>query len=260
MAQKTNPLAFRSLNNFKNSFFHQQVYKKNSSPYILKEHKIIRFFINNFFKNTNLVLHSFNYTKTYQGTVFLSLKYVYVPQINDIESTKLLCCSTIEKAFIYGFSRFFRDIPIVASFYNLEKDKKTALTPMNMRGSFFNSSELACYLHVLTSIKGSAFFLANILSSKLYQMRSRADRKSQARFLSFVAYMLSYIFEQNHVGIEGIKVAIKGRINGVPRSKIWSASEGKMSLQRIDSDIDYYYLSSGTVYGTFGIKVWINYG
>ena len=47
MAQKTNPLAFRSLNNFKNSFFHQQVYKKNSSPYVLKEHKIIRFFINN---------------------------------------------------------------------------------------------------------------------------------------------------------------------------------------------------------------------
>ena len=42
MAQKTNPLAFRSLNNFENSFCHQQVYKKNLSPYVLKEHKKIK--------------------------------------------------------------------------------------------------------------------------------------------------------------------------------------------------------------------------
>ena len=91
-------------------------------------------------------------------------------------------------------------------------------------------------------------------------MRSRSDRKSQVRFLSFVSNLLSFIVEHNTVGIEGVKVGIKGRINGVPRSKTWSSCEGKMTLQRIDSKVDYYYLPSETVYGTFGIKVWINYG
>jgi hypothetical protein len=55
MAQKTNPLAFRNLNNFENSFCHQQVYKKKLSPYVLKEHKKIKSFVESFFKNTNLV-------------------------------------------------------------------------------------------------------------------------------------------------------------------------------------------------------------
>ena len=50
MAQKTNPLAFRSLNNFENSFCHQQVYKKNLSPYVLKEHKKIKSFVESFLK------------------------------------------------------------------------------------------------------------------------------------------------------------------------------------------------------------------
>jgi ribosomal protein S3 len=90
-------------------------------------------------------------------------------------------------------------------------------------------------------------------------MRSRSERKSQARFLVFVSNLLLHIYDHNSVGIKGIRVAIKGRINGVPRSKTWETGQGKMSLQRIDADIDYSYFPSDTVYGTFGIKVWINY-
>jgi ribosomal protein S3 len=91
-------------------------------------------------------------------------------------------------------------------------------------------------------------------------MRSRIDRKSQTRFLVFVNNLLEHVFKHNDLNIKGIRVNINGRVNGVPRSKSWCCSEGKMSLQRIDAKIDYYYLPSQTVYGTFGIKVWINYG
>jgi hypothetical protein len=260
MAQKTNPISFRSLNNFENFYCHQQIYNKNFHPYVLKEHKKAKSFIERFFKNTNLVLHSFQFTKTYKGIVFLSLKFVFVSFQNDRESTKLIHYSTLEKAFVHGFSRLFFDTPVSISFFNLEKDKKVQMVPMSIKGPFFNSSEIVSYLYVLTSMKGSAFFFANILSLKLHQMRSRVDRKSQTRFLSFVTSLLSYVFEHNHVDIEGIKVGIKGRINGVPRSKMWTTHRGKISLQKINSEIDYYYLPSETVYGTFGIKVWINYG
>ena len=117
------------------------------------------------------MLHSFNFTKTYQGIAFLSIKYVSVPYRNDREYTKFICCSTIEKAFIYGFSRLFIDTPIAISFFNLEKDNKPLLIPISTRGSFFNSSEIASYLYVLTSIKGSAFFFANIQFKNLTKYR-----------------------------------------------------------------------------------------
>ncbi len=260
MAQKANPLAFRSLNNFENSFCHQQVYKKNLSPYVLKEHKKIKSFVESFFKSTNLVLHSFKFVKTYQGIAYLYIKYVHVSDRDVRESSKSIYCSNIERAFLCGFSKLCYNVPISVSFFNLEKGAKQKIPATNIKGTFFNVTELATYLHVLTSVKGSAFFLANILSSKLHNMRSRSDRKSQVRFLSFVSNLLSFIIEHNTVGIEGVKVGIKGRINGVPRSKTWSSCEGKMTLQRIDSKVDYYYLPSETVYGTFGIKVWINYG
>jgi hypothetical protein len=216
--------------------------------------------VESFFKNTNLVLHSFKFVKTYQGIAYLYVKYVHISDRDVRESPKRIYCSNIEKAFLYGFSKLCGNVPISVSFFNLEKGAKQNLSSMNIKGTFFNTSELATYLQVLTSVKGSAFFLANILSFKLHNMRSRSDRKSQVRFLSFVSNLLSFVIEHNTVGIEGVKVGIKGRINGVPRSKTWSSREGKMTLQRIDSKVDYYYLPSETVYGTFGIKVWINYG
>jgi len=162
--------------------------------------------------------------------------------------------------FFTAFLDSFLLLPYWFPFLTWIRAKKKASLPITIKGSPFTTAELSCYLNVLTSTKGSAFFLANILSSKLHKMRSRVDRKSQARFLVFVNNLLTHTFNNNSIKIKGIRVNINGRVNGVPRSKSWCASEGKMSLQRIDAKIDYYYLPSQTVYGTFGIKVWINYG
>ncbi len=260
MAQKINPLAFRCLNNFEDSFCQQQVYKRSSLPYALQENKKVMLFIRRFFKTFNLVLHSFKFVKTSQGIAHLSVKYVPSQSRGEKDFNKFVNFSTLENAFLYSFSRFFSTTPILVSFFNLDKGKKKASLPITIKGSPFTTAELSCYLNVLTSTKGSAFFLANILSSKLHKMRSRVDRKSQARFLVFVNNLLTHTFNNNSIKIKGIRVNINGRVNGVPRSKSWCASEGKMSLQRIDAKIDYYYLPSQTVYGTFGIKVWINYG
>lgn len=260
MAQKINPLTFRSLKNFEDSFCQQQTYNRSSLPYALEEHKKIMLFVRRFFNNFNLILHSFKFVKTSQGVTHLSLKYVHVPSRNEKDFVKLVKYSTLENAFTHSFSRFSSDTPLLVSFLNLSKGKKKPSIPSTLKGSPFPTAEISNYFNVLTSTKGSAFFLTNLLSSKLHKMRSRTDRKSQARFLVFISSLLTHVYKHNNVGIKGIKVGISGRINGAPRSKSWSAIEGKMSLQRIDTDIDYYYLPSQTVYGTFGVKVWINYG
>ena len=176
----------------------------------------------------------------------MSIKYVYVQSRNEKDILKLVKFSTLENAFLHSFSRFLSTTPILVSFLNLDKGKKKTSSQITIKGSPFPTAELSCYLNVLTSIKGSAFFLANILSSKLHKMRSRVDRKSQARFLVFVNNLLEHTFKHNDINIKGIRVNINGRINGVPRSKSWNCCEGKMSLQRIDTKIDYYYCYSSS--------------
>lgn len=259
MAQKINPLSFRDLKNYEDSFCQQQTYNRSSLPYVLDEHRKIRVFIRRFFKNFNLILHSFKYVKTSQGVAQMCIKYVSSVQRNDKDSIKLVKLASLENAFIYIFSKFFPATPFLLSFMNLDKSEKK-VSSVTMKGSPFSNNEMNSYLNVLLTVKGSAFFLSNIISSQLQFMRSRADRKSQARFLVFISNLLTYVYKNNTTNIKGIKVSIHGRINGVPRSKAWSASEGKLSLQRIDTEMDYYYLPSQTVYGTFGVKVWINYG
>jgi len=264
MAQKIHPINFRSGHNFENLSCLQQAYGDKYKPYVLREHLMVTNYVKGFFKNFDLRLHSFKYNKTIQGVAHLTIKYVPTPSRfeKDSFSVKSLQFSTVEKAFLYGLSEILPKQSLRVSFLNLlkSKGKKENSLPSNLNTYLFSTSELSGYLKALLSTKGGAFFLANILSTKLCKMRSRADRKSQNRFLVFIKLLLSYILKHNLVGIKGLRVSIKGRINGAPRSKSWVASEGKMSLQCMDAKIDYSYLPSQTVYGTFGVKVWINYG
>ena len=91
-------------------------------------------------------------------------------------------------------------------------------------------------------------------------MENKPTETSRRQSNEGVRVKISPEVEKQSNANEGLRVNIKGRINGVPRSKNWVAYEGKMSLQCIDAVVDYSYLPTHTVYGTFGVKVWINYG
>lgn len=57
--------------------------------------------------------------------------------------------------------------------------------------------------------------------------------------------------------IKGLKVSIKGRFSGAPRSKIRVFERGQIPLQTFKHEISYALTHSHTSYGVFGIKVWI---
>ena len=265
MAQKTNPIIYRNLQNFEDASYEQQSYKGCTLPYVISEQRKVLMFLQRFFNSLNLVLHSFKYVKSSVGTVFIAIKYTSAlsPKEKKAPEFKMrgLRFSTLEEAFLYGLSVILPTTPIKVSFFLLDKENfgGIAIVPGPFRGSPFAVSEHLSNLKILLTKKGSAPFLASIISTKLQKMRSRFERKSQSRFLSFLKTLLSCIQEKNAVCIQGLRINIKGRVNGAPRSKFWVAHEGKMSLQRVDNKIDYFYLPSETVYGTFGIKVWINY-
>jgi ribosomal protein S3 len=76
-------------------------------------------------------------------------------------------------------------------------------------------------------------------------------------FLNFFKRTLILMINSKISCIHGIKVLIKGRFNGKPRSSSKLLQIGKISLQTLDAKISYSQSVAFSQYGTFGIKVWI---
>lgn len=61
-------------------------------------------------------------------------------------------------------------------------------------------------------------------------------------------------------GAQGVKLVVKGRLDGVEIARQETFSWGKMPLHTLRSDIDYSRGAAHTIYGTVGVKVWIYKG
>jgi len=64
---------------------------------------------------------------------------------------------------------------------------------------------------------------------------------------------------QNYA-VEGVRIALSGRLDGSEMSRSEYATEGKIPLTTIRADIDYAKKTAYTKYGTVGVKVWIYKG
>lgn len=61
-------------------------------------------------------------------------------------------------------------------------------------------------------------------------------------------------------GALGVKVIIKGRLNGAEIARSEMLTTGSVPLHTLRADIDYCRLAAHTTYGAIGIKVWIYKG
>ena len=122
--------------------------------------------------------------------------------------------------------------------------------------------EPAYFWHTLLSSQtctSESYFIANFICEKLESLRSKTNKKLQGRTILLLEKLLYFIYHNNKTTIKGIKIQVKGRINGVARSKKAVISCGTLSLQQIDSKIDFLYQQVLTVFGCFGIKIWVRY-
>jgi len=69
---------------------------------------------------------------------------------------------------------------------------------------------------------------------------------------------LDKIMQSKEVG--GVKVQIKGRLNGADIARTEWLKKGKVPLHTLRSNIDYAQVTAFTTYGTIGIKIWIYKG
>lgn len=80
------------------------------------------------------------------------------------------------------------------------------------------------------------------------------------RRVSYRRAIKSAVQRAMETGAKGIKVSIKGRLNGVEIARGETFTEGKIPLHTLRANIDYAFYPAWTTYGTIGIKVWIYKG
>jgi len=78
-----------------------------------------------------------------------------------------------------------------------------------------------------------------------------------AHRVSFRRAMKSAITSTMRMGAEGIKVMCAGRLGGAEIARTEQYKEGRIPLQTLRADIDYASVTSHTIYGAIGVKVWI---
>jgi len=61
-------------------------------------------------------------------------------------------------------------------------------------------------------------------------------------------------------GAKWVKIQIGGRLNGAEMARKETFKDGRIPLQTLRADVDYYYTQANTKYGVLGIKVWIYKG
>jgi small subunit ribosomal protein S3 len=78
--------------------------------------------------------------------------------------------------------------------------------------------------------------------------------------IPFRRVMKQAINRVERAGALGVRIVVKGRLNGVEIARAEMLSSGKVPLHTLRADIDYARGVANTTYGAIGIKVWIYKG
>ena len=78
--------------------------------------------------------------------------------------------------------------------------------------------------------------------------------------ISFRRAMKMAVASTMRMGAEGIKIQVAGRLNGAEMARTESKKDGRIPLHTFRANIEYTSITSETIYGNIGVKVWVNKG
>lgn len=121
--------------------------------------------------------------------------------------------------------------------------------------NYFVETLETLYFVIRTFGFGNAYLLSQLL---VFLLENTRRQVSIAKFLKKSLEVFFHLMPQHYFAIDGIKILIKGRFNKRRRTKKIVLQQGQISLQTIKTPIDYFQTQAVTIYGSFGIKVWIS--
>ena len=109
----------------------------------------------------------------------------------------------------------------------------------------------------------SSLLLCVYLSSIIprFCKKKRQSRKINP-FLKSLKSVVKLMFSspfKSQLNVKGVKITIRGRINGSRRKRVYSITKGCSSTQSFGNQVNYYVADAFTIFGILGIKVWIIY-
>jgi small subunit ribosomal protein S3 len=112
---------------------------------------------------------------------------------------------------------------------NLSKEKKIIINLIEIKEPYKEASLLADYI--------------------VEQLEKRVQFKRAVKKAISLAY--------SEGQVEGIKVQVSGRLNGAEIARSEWLREGRVPLQTLRADIDYFNKTAQTIYGILGVKIWL---
>lgn len=143
----------------------------------------------------------------------------------------------------------FRCVNKDLSFLKITQRKNFILL-QKFRNTPFLRDGIELLFHVVCN-NTSANLLAKFIASQIRKT------KRHKFFLSFLKQSLSTLLRSSVSKVKGVKIIIKGRLNGVPRAKHKIITMGDVPAQSISEHIDYAQTTVHNSNGSYGIKVWI---
>jgi hypothetical protein len=125
----------------------------------------------------------------------------------------------------------------------------------NFRNEPYFTSGLMLFCLINTT-KNTTLLFAKFIA-KFFKVFHRTRKIN--KFLRFLFEFIDNIFlsKSKHMKVKGLKVRIKGRFSGAPRSKVRVFEKGQIPLQTIQYKVTYELIHIHTSYGVFGVKVWL---
>lgn len=138
------------------------------------------------------------------------------------------------------------------TYRQLQSLKKLVTQLRQFKNSNFFKEGINVILSTLINVN-STDLLVNFISTQLKML------KRHGFFFKFLIKTLSLLIKHKFSKAKSVKILIKGRINGKPRSKQKLIFINKyMSLMSINSSINFFQSTAYSPNGTFGLKLWIN--
>ena len=279
MGQKGNLITLR------NFFINFNLQNQNSKAFLLSLFFI--FTLNKLASKKKILISNF-LVNTVGGKLFLNLTLfyntakllLYKKKIKFLKQNNINFFSkkNLHLNFINNLFKRFKLLKINLFIFNikilnldLKKDKKVLL---------FFFLKCKSFIHILFKRRYSLFFdfikqvvllLKNLISInafiKIVSFLFRFLHKNlHSRFLFFWDLISSLIINNSYIkkklnsNIKGLKLLLKGRIKGKMRASSHFIQKGSIPTQTIKKKVEFINCQSRTVYGVYGLTLWIYRG
>lgn len=84
-------------------------------------------------------------------------------------------------------------------------------------------------------------------------------KRSHAKYFLFIKTLISALIKFPGSKIKGVKVVMNGKLKGKLRASEFKTSRGEIDIQTISANNDLSQVHIHTLYGAFGLTMWVNY-